>query len=165
LGPVLSSIGENKSGSQKSPFRPKPEAQTKDSAPRNEIQQPKIVAQTENSQLYAPKPVENVKAQINVDENKPLLTVPQTPKASSEHPREPEIVNKQPQMQAPSPPMTKETKADSNAQVSKDTQAVCAHFFGYLHTLKKAALIPNACYSCPKIVDCYCKEAESGVTA
>jgi hypothetical protein len=166
LGPLLASRSESKSRSYKTPFRPrKPEAQTEDSAPRNETQQPKTVAQKENSQLNLPKTAENVKTQINSDKNKALLTVPQTPKSSLEAPREPEIVNKKPPMQAPNPPVTRETKVIFDVQVPKDRQAICSHYFGYLHTLQKAALIPNACYSCRRIMDCYCKGTDSGGTA
>ena len=166
LGPLLASFTGSKPGSYKALIRPgKPEAQTKDPAPRNETQQPKTVAQKENSQLNLPKTAENVKTQINNDKNKAFLTVPQTPKSSLEAPREPEIVNKKPPMQAPNPPVTRETKVIFDVQVPKDRQAICSHYFGYLHTLQKASLIPNACYSCRRIMDCYCKGADSGGTA
>lgn len=164
LGPLLESLDEKSKGYKPAVRPQKPQAQTKASAPTIEVPQPKI-EQRENSQLHVPKPVETTKAEINVDKSQPILTTLQAPKPPSESPPEPEVVAKKPQVQTPSLTVAKEVKADSNAKGSEDKQAVCAHFFGYLHTLHKAALIPNACYSCPKIVDCYCKDTESGITA
>ncbi len=166
LGQIIASLAGSKTGNHKAAFRQeKPETQIKASIPRNRNEEPKIVGQKEASQLCVPKSIESVKTETGVGENKPLPAVPQTPKSSLNVPREPEIVNKQPEMQVPNPPVTKETKGVSNVQASKDGQAGCSHFFGYLHTLQKAALIPNACYSCPRIVDCYCKKTDSGTTS
>ena len=166
LGPLLASRSESKSRSYKTPFRPrKPEAQTKDPAPRNETQQPKIVGQRESSQLNLPKTAESKKAQINLDKNKTSCDAPQTPESWFEHRKEVEIPKERPQTPTPNSEVTRDSGLGSKVQVSKDRQAECSHYFGYLHTLQKASLIPNACYSCRRIMDCYCKGADSGGTA
>ena len=166
LGPLLASFTGSKPGSYKALIRPgKPEAQTKDPAPRNETQQPKTVGQRESSQLNLPKTAESKKTQINLDKNKTPCDAPQTPESSFEHRKEAEIPKERPQTPTPNPEVTRDSALGSKVQVSKDNQATCSHYFGYLHTLQKASLIPNACYSCRRIMDCYCKGTDSGGTA
>jgi hypothetical protein len=115
--------------------------------------------------LNLPKTAESKKAQINLDKNKTPCDAPQTPESSFEHRKEAEIPKERPQTPTPNLEVTRDSALGFKVQVSKDKQATCSHYFGYLHTLQKASLIPNACYSCRRIMDCYCKGTDSGGTA
>ncbi len=166
LGPLLASFAQSESVSFKRSFRArKPEPQMEKPMPRKETLQPKILGQKMNPQSNTLKPAESLKTEIKVDKTKPPGVPPQRSESSFEHKKESEKTNEKPQIQAPNPTVTRNNAVGTNAQASTDKPAVCSHFFGYLRTLPKASLIPKPCYSCSRMVDCYCQEANSGSTA
>ena len=43
----------------------------------------------------------------------------------------------------------------SEVEDAMDFPESCLHFFGYLRSHPKGTMVPNECYSCHRIVDCY----------
>ncbi len=163
LGPLLNSLAEKPRVHKPTLRLPGQQVQTRVPSPLTKIQQSKGLPHVDKPQQIARKSIESLKP--TTEALKHAAAVPQVPKTHPEPRTEPEVAAKQPPSEKPTSTVAKTASVDPRVHTPRDAQSACAHFFGYLHTLEKASLIPNTCYSCGKIMDCYCKEADSVVTA
>jgi hypothetical protein len=65
------------------------------------------------------------------------------------------IMRKAPEKSLSTSKGSNEAKSKFGVEVSKDNQAKCPHFFGYLRTLPRGTPVPYACFFCDKMTDCY----------
>jgi len=59
------------------------------------------------------------------------------------------------------PPKTVETQESTEEELPpthpQTSSPECPHHFGYLKKLSKDAPIPDECFTCPRMADCFCK--------
>jgi len=103
----------------------------------------------------APKITETPKAPMVYIENHKNREYTQEIPTSSEKLEPSKTEEKQPLMPVPTQtPATPLKPVDENT-ASTRTPPECAHYFGYLRTLPKNTPIPDECFGCTKIMECF----------
>ena len=157
LEPLLASgIGEKSGLKVKTSLQQKKTGiRIEDSASRIETRKPEIVEQIESSSRKSLKSVETEKSPFDAENRKKALKTNETIKPTTEFREESDALFKTPQKSYSPQKALKESVSNTKVEVSKGCPEGCDHFFGYLRCLPKGSMVPNSCYSCPEMVDCY----------
>jgi len=126
-----------------------------DSTSKKETRKPVIVEQMESSHGESLKSAETEKSKIVPEDRKILWNALYTVYGTSEYNEELDALFRIPQVCSQLPKVPEGVKSNFKVEGSKYRLVECSHFFGYLRSLPRGTVVPDDCYLCLRMVDCY----------